>query len=372
MVILDIKLDNLYAFKNFHMNLTYPKKIVGSCIKEEHLANRQNFRYKKVNIIMGANASGKTTLGRALMKIFNFIVRKNYETITQIIYDNTKMASFVLDMVCESNILYRITCHISPACEKDYSSDNVIVKIQKETIRVNDSYESCIKRLQETECSPDSNYINELEKMPKLDWMFRYPDIKEYSLHFKNDDKLFPLVLQKVLKTLDVSIQKIEKSKDVDDAYVIRLKNRDIILQSGEKFNNDCLSSGTVAGVQIAEILSSLLQGTKTFFYCDEKFTYIHSDVEKAILSIMISSLKPNSQLFFTTHNTNILDLNLPKHAFTFLRKNLENDEYFIENINAASFIKRNTDSLKNAVENDLFCVSPSLDDIFDIGNLLQ
>ena len=73
MVVLDVRLDNLYAFKNFHLNFAYPKKIVGSCIKDEHLANRPNFRYKKVNIIMGANASGKTSFGRALMNIFNFI-----------------------------------------------------------------------------------------------------------------------------------------------------------------------------------------------------------------------------------------------------------------------------------------------------------
>ena len=86
MVILDVRMDNLYAFKNFHMNLTYPKKIVGSSIEEEHLADRPNFRYKKVNVIMGANASGKTTFGRALMKIFNFIVVKIINIFNQFLY----------------------------------------------------------------------------------------------------------------------------------------------------------------------------------------------------------------------------------------------------------------------------------------------
>lgn len=75
-IVLDVRLDNIYAFRNFHLNLTYPKKIVGSCIEDEHLAERPNFRYKKVNIIMGANASGKTTLGHALMYIFNFLSKK--------------------------------------------------------------------------------------------------------------------------------------------------------------------------------------------------------------------------------------------------------------------------------------------------------
>ena len=105
MVVLSVRLDNFYAFKNFHMNLTYPKKIVGSCIKEEHLEDRPNFRYKKVNIIMGANASGKTTFGRMLMTIFNFIDKKNYELLTDAICDRSKNASFTLDMAFRSNIL---------------------------------------------------------------------------------------------------------------------------------------------------------------------------------------------------------------------------------------------------------------------------
>ena len=76
MIVLNVHLDNLYAFKNFNANFTYPKKIVGSTIEDETLPNRENFRYKKVNIFFGANASGKTTFGRILMKIFNFIEKK--------------------------------------------------------------------------------------------------------------------------------------------------------------------------------------------------------------------------------------------------------------------------------------------------------
>ena len=52
MVILDAKLNNFYAFKNFHINLTYPKKIVDSCSlfmsigKKVHLTegNRENIK----------------------------------------------------------------------------------------------------------------------------------------------------------------------------------------------------------------------------------------------------------------------------------------------------------------------------------------
>ena len=52
MIIMDIKVDNLFAFKNFHMNMSYPKRIVDSTIEKEYLEKRPNFRYKKV-IILG-------------------------------------------------------------------------------------------------------------------------------------------------------------------------------------------------------------------------------------------------------------------------------------------------------------------------------
>ena len=70
MIILNIELNNIYGFNDFKMNLTYPKKIVNSIIEDEHLAGRERFRYKKAVVLMGANASGKTSLGKALRNIF--------------------------------------------------------------------------------------------------------------------------------------------------------------------------------------------------------------------------------------------------------------------------------------------------------------
>ena len=370
MVILDLKLDNFYAFKNFHMSMTYPKKIVGSCIAEEHLAGRSNFRYKKINIIMGANASGKTTLGLALMKIFNFIVQKNYEFITRIICNQTKEASFVLDIATNDNVLYNISCKIPPCEAGSYTAEDICLEVRSESIRANDSYESCINRMKENSYSFNSNYIEELEKVPKLDWMFEYPKDTERKVNIpKNDDK-FQFVLENILKALDPSVVCVEKSQDVDNAYVIRIHGKAIILQDGETFNTNVLSSGTKAGVEVAAIISTLIQGKNTFYYCDEKFPYIHSEIEKAVLSFMIDSIGSNNQLFFTTHNTDILELKLPKHSFTFLTKDINNDSCPINCISASSYLKKSSDSLKNAVENDLFCTTPSVDLIYDIAEL--
>ena len=370
MVVLDVKLNNFYAFKNFHMSMTYPKKIVGSCIGEEHLAERSNFRYKKINIIMGANASGKTTLGYALMFIFNFIKNKNYDFITRIICDRTKEASFVLDIATDDNILYNISCKIPPLEGEDYTADDIHVEIRSENIWTNDSYEACVNRIKSSSYSFSNNYIEELEKMTKLDWMFEYPeDNIERKIQLPKNDNKFQFVLENILKALDPAIERVEKLQDVENAYVIRLQGRDVILQDGGKFT-DILSSGTKGGVEIAAVVSSLIQGKYTFYYCDEKFPYVHSEIEKSVLSLMIDSIGPNSQLFFTTHNTDILDLNLPKHSFTFLTKDINDDSCPITSVTASSLLKKSSDSVKNAVENDLFCTAPAVDLIYDIAEL--
>lgn len=53
MIVMDIRLDNFMSFENFHMNMSYPKRIVDSYIENEHLLGYPNFRYKKVNVLMG-------------------------------------------------------------------------------------------------------------------------------------------------------------------------------------------------------------------------------------------------------------------------------------------------------------------------------
>ena len=65
MVIAKVYLDNILCFKEFNVDFTYPKKIVNSTIKNEFLEGVPNFKVKKVNILIGSNASGKTSFGKA-------------------------------------------------------------------------------------------------------------------------------------------------------------------------------------------------------------------------------------------------------------------------------------------------------------------
>ena len=292
--------------------------------------------------------------------------------ITDVICNREKNAFFSLDMAFDSNTFYRIMCKITPCSDDRYTADNVKLEIRKVNITSKDSYESCVKRLEAMPYTPESNYMDELEKIEPLDWFFEYPKDTERILGFPDlrKEKRFHRVLENILKALDPSIESVEVSRDVENAYVIRLRDKAVILQDGERFTTELLSSGTKAGVEVACVVSSMLQGNYTFYYCDEKFPYIHSDIEKAVLSLMIDCIRPNSQLFFTTHNTDILDMNLPKHSFSFFRKDVNDAEHPILCVEASAFLKRSTDSLKNAMENDLFSCAPAVDLIYAIADL--
>ena len=50
-----------------------------------------------------------------------------------------------------------------------------------------------------------------------------------------------------------------------------------------------------------------------------------------------------------------MLDLNLPKNSYVFLRKHLKEGIYQVPAVFASDVLKRNTDSLRCAVENDVF-----------------
>ena len=61
--------------------------------------------------------------------------------------------------------------------------------------------------------------------------------------------------------------------------------------------------------------------------------------------------------------------MDLPKHSFAFMRRD-ELDENRISCVYASAYLKKNADSLKNAVENDLFSSAPNVDLIIGIKDI--
>lgn len=367
MIIMNLKVDNFFAFKNFSMNFSYPKKIVGSNIEDEFLSGHPNFRYKKVNIIMGANASGKTSLGKVIQEIFHFIDSQNISNLVKYIDNKLEYASFQIDLVSSKAMFYRVSTRIAPKEDGKYLSEDIDVEIKSEKIGKNDSYEMCCERLEVQEYEKRSNYIDELSKIDKLFWYFQRPGTEEKGVYLPKRSKKFTRILSNILISLDPSIHSVENSGDVEDAYIINLNGKKIIIQNNEPINSTLLSSGTKEGIAVASLVNAIMEKRNSFYYCDEKFSYIHSDLEQAILALMINAIGENEQLFFTTHNTDILSMDLPKHSFYFLKKDIYNENQPIECINASTFLKRNTDSLRKAIENDLFSTAPSVDLIYSL-----
>ena len=373
MVAMNIELDNFLIFNDFKLNLSYAKKTVHSTIVDEHLHERNNFRYRKLIILMGANATGKTALSRVLMGIYNFIAKKEYSAITGYIENPSKDASFSIDLAFSDHTLYRISCRISGRSKKqlDYQSGDISVHVSSEAILKNDSYESCVSRLTAKEVIEYESYIKALEQVPSLSWKFEYPFAAEGSQRALEPvaPDYYAKVLEKTLQALDPRIEKVTKIANNESTFLIRYPNNTVLIKDGLLQEPMKLSRGTADGIGVANLITAIRLKTMEFFFCDEMFSHIHSAAEKAFLSVIIDLLHDDQQIFVTTHNEEILDMDLPLHSFAFLRRD-NYDQNAISCVYASDYIKRNNVSLKNAVENDIFSSSPDTDDIFVLRDL--
>lgn len=349
------------------MNMSYPKRIVDSTIDGEFLEERPNFRYKKLNIIMGTNATGKTSLGKVLIAFTNYFQDGLYGRFINIISNEQRKASLVVDFVTDDNRLYRFSFNANPKSEEKYTERDINIKIRYVDINKKDNYETCAAKLDK---NPETQYIT-YDEIYTDGQYFTYPsDTYRKTYEILENDEKYIKILKAVLQTLDPSIQDVVKLQEIDNAYAIKWDSCSAIIKDGKISEGSVLSSGTKEGLDISYIIASLYSNKHDFYYCDEVFSYVNSDIEKACLSIMIDKLTNRKQLFFTTHNTEILDMQLPKHTFSFLKKDVNDVDNPVKCINASEYLKRGTDSLKNAVENDLFCTAPDLDKIYNLSEL--
>ena len=101
MVILRVACDNFYMFKNFELDLTYSRKVNHPLSKDDELFEGSRIKVRKNLIVMGANAAGKTTFGKLLCAILNFIRGNNlddqYFSLEKIQYDKFRDASFEIE-----------------------------------------------------------------------------------------------------------------------------------------------------------------------------------------------------------------------------------------------------------------------------------
>lgn len=359
MIVLDLKLKGIYGFDDFSINFTYPKKLVKSIIGDEHLEGRERFRYKKINILMGSNATGKTSLGRALLKIFSYINTGNEALLTEMVTEEE--ASFSIDFVNEGFTMHRLTGSIHKV------EGNVEIRYYAADIGEMDFYERCVKELRDCTDEITGDRLGLRKRIGEIHSRFAYPEIAP-TMNTAGMDKAELLkTLKAVLSTLDPTLTDIRQLNEAKDTFLIKRRGTEIFIQEGKLLNRDILSSGTAEGIDVAVFLASMLSEKETFYYCDEHFSYIQSDIEKQIFGLMVERIGKNEQLIFTTHNMEMLDLNLPKHSFTFLKKEQDDDEWTVTAISASQLLKKNTDLIRRAVENDMFGTLPDISRLYEL-----
>lgn len=394
MIITYIKASNLYGFDNTEFDFSYTRKVVDSSIEHEYLPERENFNFKRVCIISGTNASGKTSLGRVICGIENFIARKAIiPTLASAICDRSKPASIEFEFVTPSNNMFH-------KLNLSFVDSGVAVKrLQYVSLPIGKN-DSCsvmrkkIKQVLEKKKTKNGIYISSDEvgvslafdqfselSINDLSWMFMFSENQNEN-KITSPDNVSPDLFKKILRAFDTSIESVEalaptstsekkrKKNSNISGYLIKFYNGDSVLinSSGEmtadKDDMNRFSKGTYDAIKLTSFISRVFSENKFDGSCthflDEQMAYSHSDLEQHILNLIISKLSPLSQFFYTTHNYDILDMGFPVHTYIFMRK--ENSISSV--IQPETFFKKNDRSLLNYVKNDYFNTLPDTSEL--------
>ena len=368
MAVLKVKFKNILCFDDFEADFSYPKKLVNSNLDNECFKNYPNIRYKKLNIVVGSNATGKTSLGKAIWKTFCFLLKKESNFLLDMISNIEKEAYIMLDCAFPDGIFFRFEARIGV-------DKKILVKYQQLSMRADDSYDTIIARLDKSN-NYFVDYVQGLEGNVIGGWIFKFPSIELgndiISCHVSKDEQnVFANILKNILKSFDSLVDDVYPSIELEDSYIVTFLNgnKPIAITNGEKLSEiKTLSSGSKYAVNIADIIYSIKKHKNGFYFVDEQFSYVDPDLEIACLVTMVNLLDDGEQLFFTTHNREILALPFPNHSFNFLRKVNSDGGVRIEMINAGKMEKRNNVNIKNLYDNDFFEVSADTSHIFELG----
>lgn len=373
-------IDNFYNFSKTSIDFTLKRELKDSLIDGEYLEERPKFRFKRVCILSGANASGKTSLGHILLHIQHFILSPNIKL--RKINHKERVGIIKVEFVFPQTN----TIHYLEIRESSKEEDLPSITYASIPILQNSTAYATRKRLKlyiekkgvanikgeffTNEDNPDELYtFKSIRSLVSNDLFFYYMFSHNVDKNKVTVDNLSTDILEKVLQTFDSSITSVDEiiTKGVLDGYSIHFSNKDTILigKNGEMPNTDRLSKGTFDSIQVAEFVAYII-GTSnaqkyrdicTTYFLDEKMAYSHSELEQSIVNLIIQKMGRYSQFFYTTHNYDILDLNLPVHSYLFLRKDGDKAEF----VQPEDVFSKNDRSLLNYVRNDIFNTVPDI-----------
>lgn len=386
MILLNMKIDNICMFNNFEIDFTIDRLQGESIVGNERIKCAPNIKYKKLNIIMGGNATGKTTFGKVICEMENLLLGRT-STIIKKIYDK-KMDSSCEILFVEGKYLFNYLFEVK---ENKYIEKLKYTKLRKS--KNLDSHKKYLEKEPSIETSNDvyssekdkviiSKVIDSFFKEEKSDfklffiknfaYYFRFASFTENSINPNISDELLKDT-EKILKIIDNSIDSIRtiestslNNKDDDnikeDDYYIVFKNGERVLveeSNPKNIKDNRLSQGTIEAIEMSYILQNLNSFPGTV-YLDEQMAYMHTELSNDLILKLIESNK-DSQIFITTHNENVLDLNVPIHSYTFFTRN----DGVIDVVNPEKKLNKNDRNLKLYVQNNYFETYPEIDDLW-------
>ena len=376
MIITKVSCDNMYMFNNFSLDLTYQKKRKHHLSENDVLFDGSKIKVRKNVIIMGGNASGKTTFGKLLRFISNYIFRgqvvDDFFHLSDIPYKKDEISCFSLEFVIDS------TAYL---LEVSFRGNSLI----NETLSSCKIYRSHnIKKMRENLEKADaiSQYNNTLKKETKMlsDNLVSYAflvNVSSESEYIKSEIKYFFSISQRnndtlgqyidthalndILPKIDNTVRAV-KSMYVDNksttTYQIIFNNKEnLVVPKGDiESCKDRLSHGTFEAIEFLKLLTLMKNNPGAMIYVDEMLAHMHSELEAYLIRKAILIKPVQSQIFISTHNIDIFQLNVPINVFVFFKRNSNgyNDAMYPSDI-----LNKNDRNLTQYYVNDYFGVMP-------------
>lgn len=367
MLFAKLSINNLYSFSDFTVDFTFPRKTSNSTIAHEYLENANNFNIKRVCIISGGNATGKTSLAKLMCGFSNLIFKNTADDMFEV-RDLDNDAEISAEVVFpDTNILLEVVVRI-PAGTDFKVSNNYLILSRCIKINANDSVKLARSKLNNQSFKEGYSELKQmLRSSGNGGWCYVISNNKNESDFLPTFD-FNPNIALKILKTFDPTVAKVELLRGDDGvvaSYKIHFSNGDSsqvdlnnISEKGYISNPDRMSKGTFEAIAIVHFLCMLDGNSSSLVYfLDEVMAHVHSELEVSILNLIIEKLTYGSQFFYTTHNVDVLNMSLPIHSYLFLKRN---ESGFVVGVQAESKFNKNDRSLLNQVKNDIFQTHPS------------
>ena len=393
MIFLSIYADNVYMFRDFYLDFTVHRKASHFLSKDDELFEGSAISVRKKLLILGGNASGKTTFGRLLCAIQNYLIGREmglYVNLTGKRYDPDMPGVIRAEFAIE-NIAYFIECEfdehgiksellkkveifpsysVAKLREKLANSMPIDVYTRSGLVTGEISATSDAGLISTLLCkSNNKSYLNDFRRDIAFSYVFS---------DFANNQNMQKLnisqdMLNKIIPHIDNSVERIValKSDDpqiISNSYMIVFKNgSQLTIPDGDLKSADRtrLSHGTYEILQFLNFIINIKNTPNLTAFADEQLPHSHTELE-AYFVMKAFLISRKGQFFYTTHNSELLNLNIPPQMVLLFRRN---EDGFNETVYVSDSLKKNDRSIKGYYDNDFFGIMPDysiLDEYFE------